>query len=114
MTTRHLRLPVLLVALAVAVPAFAQTDPAIQRIRENSGVSSNRAAEQMMENDAREDARADRGEQRERETPTAAAPLPAGEVGVGDVQSTVPLEEGEEADPAADAEEAVDSDLPEL
>ena len=114
MSTFTPRLPVLLVALALAAPALAQTDPAIQRIRENSGVSSNRAAEQMMEADATEDARAERGEVRERETPTAAEPLPAGDVGVGEVQSTVPLEEGEEADPAADAEEGVESDLPEL
>ena len=114
MTTRTLRLPVLLGALVLAAPAFAQTDPAIQRIRGNVGVSNNNAAEQMMNSDAAEDARADRGEERERETPTAAAPLPEGDVGVGDVQSTVPLEEGEEADPAADAEEGVDSDLPEL
>lgn len=114
MSTPRLRLTALLVAVALAPAALAQTDPAIQRIRENSGVSSNRAAEQMMEADATEDARAERGEERERETPTAAAPLPAGEVGVGDVQSTVPLEEGEEADPAADAEEGVESDLPEL
>ena len=113
MTKKTLRLPVLMAALVLAAPAFAQTDPAIQRIRGNVGVSNNNAAEQMMESDAQEDARAERGEERERETPTAAAPLPTGEVGVGEVQTT-PLEEGEEADPAADAEEGAESDLPEL
>lgn len=113
MSKLSLRLPVLLVAVTLSMSAFAQTDPAIQRIRGNVGVSNNNAAEQMMDSDAQEDARAERGEERERETPTAAAPLPTGEVGVGEVQ-TAPLEEGEEADPAADAEEGVESDLPEL
>lgn len=112
MSSLSLRLPVLLAALALGAPALAQTDPAIQAIRDR-GVGANNAAEQMMNADAAEDARAERGEEKARETPRPAEPLPTGDIEVGDVQ-TAPLEDGEEADPAADAEDGVDSDLPEL
>ena len=110
------RLPLLLAALVLAAPALAQTDPAIQAIRDR-GVGANNAAERMIDTDAAEDASAEAGEQRvrdERDVPVAADPLPEGEIEVGEVQSDVPLEAGEEPDAAADAEEGVDDDLPEL
>jgi hypothetical protein len=108
--------PVVVLALAIAAPAFAQTDPAIQRIRDR-GVSANNAAEQMVDADAAQDRSAEAGEQRvrdERDAPEAAAPLPEGEIEVGDVETGAALEPGEEPDPAADAEESFDDDLPEL
>jgi hypothetical protein len=108
MSSLSLRIPVLLLALGVALPAIAQTDPAIARIRANTGVSQNQAAEQMIASDEAEEARADRGEEQERETPTPADPLPTGEIEVGDVQSAEPLEAGEEPDPAADAADAAE------
>jgi len=112
MSPRKLCRPLLLLALASAT-AHAQTDPAIQSIR-NQGVSANNAAERMIAADAADDASAERGEQKQRETPTPAEPLPAGDIEVGTVESTAPLDPDEEADPAADAEDAVDDDLPEL
>lgn len=105
----------LIAALALAAPALAQTDPAIQAIRDR-GVGANNAAERMIDADAAADAEAQSGEQRvrdERDTPAPAAPLPEGEIEVGTVE-TSPLDPDEEPDPAADAEDAAADDLPEL
>ena len=92
----------LLGALAASAAAVAQTDPAIQRIRASTGVSENRAAEQMVRDDAEADAAVERGELPPEEAPTPAAPVPRGEIDVG---TATPLEEGEEPDPAADRED---------
>lgn len=104
MTRLPLR-PLLLLATLVASVAAAQTDPAIQRIRDNAGVSENRAAERLVRDDAAADAAVERGELPPEEAPTPADPVPRGEIDVG---TATPLEDGEEPDPAADAADATD------
>ena len=96
-------------ALLLAPAVQAQTDPAIQGIRDHTGVSENRAAERLIRDDAQADAAAERGELPPEETPVAAEPQPEGEIVVGTVRD-VPLEDGEEPDPAADAEDATRDD----
>ena len=97
---------VLVLSALLFAPALqAQTDPAIQRIREHTGVSENRAAERLVQEDAEAEAAVERGEQPPEEAPVTPEPLPRGDIVVGTV-SDAPLEEGEEPDPAADAEDA--------
>jgi hypothetical protein len=91
--------------LAAAGPLQAQTDPAIRAIRESSGVSENRAAERLIEEDGQADAAADRGETPPPEAPVAIEPLPAGEVAVGAVDASSELEPAEEPDPQGDADD---------
>ena len=92
----------LLGTLAASAAVLAQTDPAIQRIRASTGVSENRAAERMVQEDAAADAAVERGELPPEETPRPAEPVPRGEIDVG---TATPLDEGEEPDPAADRED---------
>jgi hypothetical protein len=91
--------------LVAAGPLQAQTDPAIRAIRESTGVSENRAAERLVEQDGQADAAAERGETPPPETPVAIEPVPTGEVDVGTVDASSDLEPGEAPDPQGDAED---------
>lgn len=104
MRNLSIRSATLLLALAAAAPLAAQNESPIRE----RGVSADNSAQRLMNADAAEDQRVKNDEERERETPVAAAPLPTGDIEVGSVQTETPLEATEEADPQGDAEDGAD------